>query len=93
MNSLSTAVLLAAEVAPDDSKVRPGAIAFALFIGLAVATFFLWRSMNKQLKKVPKSFDADTDADADTDTGPAQDPPPAAGESGPSVDGSSPPGR
>jgi hypothetical protein len=89
VSALSTAVLLAAEVTPDESTVRPGPIAFLIFIGLAVATFFLWRSMNKQLKKVPPTFDGDDGAGSATS--PES---PADGSTGPvdpSVNGSNPP--
>nr|WP_328825425.1 hypothetical protein [Tomitella gaofuii] len=34
-----------------------------LILALLVGIVFLMRSMNRQLKKVPKSFDADTDDD------------------------------
>ena len=77
MSVLSTTVLLAAEVAPEESTVRPGPIAFAIFVLLAVATFFLWRSMNRHLKKVPPTFGGDQAAPSDT--GPAEDPPAATG--------------
>lgn len=36
----------------DPSTIGPGFIGFVLFLLLAVATFLLWRSMNKQLKKI-----------------------------------------
>jgi len=47
----------------DPSVVGPGLIGFVLFVGLGVATFFLWRSMNKQLKRI------------DFDEGPQKRPP------------------
>ncbi|HYN75497.1 MAG TPA: hypothetical protein VEV13_04805 [Candidatus Limnocylindria bacterium] len=36
----------------DDAIVRPGWIGFGMFLALVVASVFLFRSMNKQLKKV-----------------------------------------
>ncbi len=44
----TAAVLLAYE--PED--VQPGWIALVLVLLLAVATFLLWRNMNKQLRKI-----------------------------------------
>lgn len=41
----------------DPSIVGPGLIGFIIFIVLAVAVFLLWRSMNKQLKRI--DFDED----------------------------------
>jgi hypothetical protein len=39
-------------LAYDPNKVKPGWIAFWLVVGLCVATFLLWRSMNTQLRKI-----------------------------------------
>lgn len=36
----------------DPAIVGPGLIGFILFLALAVAVFFLWRSMNKQLNRI-----------------------------------------
>jgi hypothetical protein len=36
----------------NDDIVRPGWIGFGVFIALAVASYFLFRSMNRHLKKV-----------------------------------------
>ena len=36
----------------NDDIVRPGWLGFGVFLGLVVAAFFLFRSMNRQLKKV-----------------------------------------
>ncbi len=44
-----TATVLAA-YEPED--VKPGWIALVLVLLLAVATFLLWRNMNKQLRKI-----------------------------------------
>ena len=39
----------------DPSRVTPGYLGLFFFLALGVAVFFLWRSMNHQLKKI--SFD------------------------------------
>ncbi len=44
----TAAVLLAYET----EDVKPGWVAFVLVLALVVATFLLWRSMNKQLRKI-----------------------------------------
>jgi hypothetical protein len=48
------ALLVAAEVsaAVDPAKVKPGWIALVIVLLMGLATFLLWRSMNRQLKKV-----------------------------------------
>jgi hypothetical protein len=38
--------------AVDPSKVKPGPIALIIVLLLGLATYLLWRSMNRQLKKV-----------------------------------------
>lgn len=43
----------------DPSVVGPGFIGFVLFIGLGLATVFLWRSMNKQLRRIDIPEDPD----------------------------------
>lgn len=55
MTVLSLALISAAAPAdkPDPTKwVGPGLLGFLTIALIGVATFFLWRSMNKQLKKV-----------------------------------------
>ena len=42
---------------PDFGKASP--LGLLVVVLLVIATMFLLRSMNKQLKKVPKSFDPD----------------------------------
>jgi hypothetical protein len=55
-----------------DSQVRPGWIAFLIVIGLCVVTVVLWRSMNRQLRKISVPHERDvTDDDTDSDTGDA----------------------
>ncbi|SOX55653.1 hypothetical protein MAAFP003_4345, partial [Mycobacterium ahvazicum] len=62
---------------PDFGKASP--IGLLVVVLLLIATLFLLRSMNKQLKKVPESFDPkhpepDQAADEGTDTvGPPRD--------------------
>jgi hypothetical protein len=57
-----TAVVTLASYDPKD--VKPGWIAFWLIVALGAATYFLWRSMNKQLRKidVPPRDSAESDA-------------------------------
>ena len=62
---------------PDFGKASP--VGLLVIVLLVIATVFLVRSMNRQLKKVPKSFDRerpepDQAADEGTDTvdGPAR---------------------
>jgi hypothetical protein len=45
----------------DPGSVRPGWIALLIVLGLAVATFLLWRNMGKQIRKI--DFDEEPDAD------------------------------
>ena len=63
---------LAALEAPPDSKsgdLGPGLIAFLIVAALAVATFFLIRSMLNHIRKVPPSFDSPVDNDPSADPG------------------------
>lgn len=41
------------------SGVAAGLWAFLVVVGLVVACVFLFRSMNTQLRRVPRSFDGD----------------------------------
>jgi hypothetical protein len=41
--------------------VGAGLIGFLVVLGLVVAAVFLFRSMSKHLRKVPRSFDDDED--------------------------------
>ncbi|GAA2259454.1 MULTISPECIES: hypothetical protein [Kitasatospora] len=43
---------LATGLALDDAKVTPGLLGFVVFAALGVATWFLVKSMNKQMKRV-----------------------------------------
>ncbi|MFI0482482.1 hypothetical protein [Actinomadura sp. 9N215] len=51
--SLNTAMPL------NDDTVSPGVLGFAVFLALLVATVFLVRSMNKQMKKIQAPREAD----------------------------------
>jgi hypothetical protein len=62
--------------AVEDSKVRPGWIAFFIVLGLCVATVILWRSMNKQLSKITVKRAAELD-DSDEVEDSAGEVPPA----------------
>jgi hypothetical protein len=44
--------LLAASSSSVASQVTPGLLGFLVVAGMGVAVFFLFRSMNKQLKKI-----------------------------------------
>ncbi|HEY8457113.1 MAG TPA: hypothetical protein VIL34_16100 [Actinopolymorphaceae bacterium] len=43
---------LSAQPRQSDEWVGPGLLGFVVIVGLCVATFFLWRNMNKQLRKI-----------------------------------------
>ncbi|MGC0419287.1 hypothetical protein [Embleya sp. AB8] len=43
---------LAVQLAVEESKVTPGLLGFVVVAGIAVATWFLLKSMNRQLKRV-----------------------------------------
>jgi hypothetical protein len=49
---MTTVTTVAALLAYDPDKVKPGWIAFFIVMTLVVATFLLWRSMNTQLGKI-----------------------------------------
>jgi len=55
----SPVLWIAADKALTEDTVRPGLIGLVFFVGLFVAVFFLWRSMNKQLRKVDENFPTD----------------------------------
>ena len=53
-----TAVAAAGRLlAAGDSKFGAGFIAFIVVLALCVASFFLFRSMTRHLRKVPDSFE------------------------------------
>jgi hypothetical protein len=67
------------QLSPD--QVTPGFLGLASFLFLVVAVYFIWRSMNRQIKRI--DFDeSGADSDAGTTgggdrTGPDDDPTPA----------------
>ncbi len=67
----TTAVVLAADQeprGPEFGKASP--LGLLIIVLLLVATFLLIRSMNKQLRKLPESFDAEhPEADQEFDEG------------------------
>ena len=72
MTGLLAGVLLLPKVYNDDT-VSPGWLGLVVFLALAVATFFLLRSMFRHLKKVPRTFPAPGPGERATDapqTGP-----------------------
>jgi hypothetical protein len=52
-----TGVTAARLLAQGDSNFGAGFIAFSIVLVLSVATFFLFRSMNRHLRNVPASFE------------------------------------
>ncbi|WP_020556532.1 hypothetical protein [Embleya scabrispora] len=73
---------LALQLAVEESKVTPGLLGFVVVAAIAVATWLLLKSMNKQLKRVDfdesgkpadpaakadAAAEAEIDADADAD--------------------------
>lgn len=71
MNQLALGILLAEEpvnTGPDFGKASP--VGLVIVVLLLIAVLLLGWSMNRQLKKVPKSFDEpETAAGADSDAG------------------------
>jgi hypothetical protein len=74
LTALLTAPVLAIapllDPVPAPADVKPGWIAFAVFLGLVVATLLLWFSMRKQLGKIrfreePDATDSGSTPDAD----------------------------
>lgn len=63
MIAFPMAAILVEERVLDDETVSPGLLGFGVFLLLVVATFFLVRSMNKQLRKVPPKFEGEDDVD------------------------------
>jgi hypothetical protein len=52
MTSLGVLLLPLATQAPDPADVKPGWIAFVIFLALFAAVILLWLSMRRQLKKI-----------------------------------------
>lgn len=49
------------------SEIGPGLLAFGIVVLLAIATFFLLRSMLTHIRKVPPTFDNDSANDTSGD--------------------------
>ncbi|WP_427889385.1 hypothetical protein ACQHIV_39180 [Kribbella sp. GL6] len=78
-----TAMISLQTVEIDPNVVRPGWVALLIVLALGAATFLLWRSMGKQLKRI------DVDRDGADDPAPSADPASPAGS--PSPDGDAAP--
>jgi hypothetical protein len=52
MNTVLLSHLLLASQAPDPDEVKPGGLALVIVLLMCAVTFLLWRSMNRQLRKV-----------------------------------------
>ena len=63
--------------APPADKVKPGLLGFLVVLALGVVTYLLWRSMNRQLRKVDFEEGA-APPDRTEEPPPDQAPPPAA---------------
>jgi hypothetical protein len=61
VSALASVVTLATY---DPNDVKPGWIAFWLVVALGVATFLLWRSMNRQLRKIKAPYRDEVAADS-----------------------------
>ena len=68
LSAVSAALLVAATPTPtptrpptpvliDPTRVTPGVLGFSALVFLAIAVFVIWKSMNKQLKRI--DFDED----------------------------------
>ncbi len=81
MIAFPIATMLVEERVLDEETVSPGLLGFGVFLLLVLATFFLVRSMNKQLRKVPPKFEGEDDVDdaatppTDADGEPGEDGP------------------
>ena len=86
MNTLLTAAAVHGPtvLAVDPAKVKPGWLALVILSLIGLATYLLWRSMNRQLKKV--DFDDGIDRSGDE---PGHE---GAGRNGVARDGSGPTG-
>lgn len=74
---------------PDWGKAAPAGLLIWLFLGTAL--FFLVKSMNRHMKRVPKSFDADSTPDSSaevTQSSPVADGEPGVATGGDAIGGS-----
>ena len=51
-------------LAVDPAKVKPGWLALVIVLLMCLATYLLWRSMNRQLKKVHFDEGSETSSEA-----------------------------
>ena len=70
MSLLVTIVLPLVEKSPPAADVKPGWLGFVMFLALAAATFLLWLSFRRQLKKVDFEEKEPT-TDGKAESGPA----------------------
>jgi hypothetical protein len=61
-------------VVVNEDTATPGLWGLFFFLALAVAVFFLWRSMNRQLSRISVDDDAVPGADVPPTAAPAPDP-------------------
>jgi hypothetical protein len=81
------AVLAKAKSSATDNEVTPGVLGFLVVAGMGVLLYFLLKSMNRQLKKIPPPPEepeepGETDAAADPDAAARNESPGRAGGSG-----------
>jgi hypothetical protein len=74
-------LLLAATPSPspepiDPARVTPGVLGFLAIVFLAVSVFLLWRSMNKQIRKI--QFEGSVPVDPEPEDGTSAEPSAAA---------------
>lgn len=69
--------MLSAVLAAKDQPAQAGPLGLFVIVLLGVALFFLIRSMNRHLRRVPQSFDPPAPADPAEGDKPADDRPPA----------------
>jgi hypothetical protein len=62
---MTPAATLLAAYDPED--IKPGWIALAIVVALAIATFLLWRSMNSQLRRIDVPTRAELASRADAE--------------------------
>ncbi|MDP9239291.1 MAG: hypothetical protein M3O55_01425 [Actinomycetota bacterium] len=67
--------MLSAVLAAKDQPAQAGPLGLFIIVLLGVALFFLIRSMNRHLRRVPQSFDPP--ADPGKSDLPSDDPPPS----------------
>jgi hypothetical protein len=66
--------VLSALLADGPEAGKSGPLGLLTIVALGVAVYFLYRSMNRHMKKVPASFDPPAEPDPAPDAAPAADP-------------------